>query len=309
MTRKRKISYSELLTPAAPPVVPASDAAAAGSPESVPPESVPPAASAPDKSQAGPSRVAPTPEPDAGAPDAPRRRRADRARSPRDLAEALNERLAHERGASPPPVPAAGPLVVAPAPAAGEEAADTRDAEARPPWTAEQEADAMELLASSAIAAIPFKERARARVGSVELLLFRVGHELFAAPLASVDEVVELPAIRHLPEMADDMLGMFALRGRMIPIYSPSRSLGVSLGATPTAALVVRAGAHRVALAVDDVDDVLDLDLGTLRDAPGVEDADGILLGVARRGRDLVAVLDGDALVVACLTDRPLETS
>lgn len=307
MTRKRKISYSELLTPPAAPAAPpapVADAAAVGSP--VP---VSPTASAPDESPAEPSRMTPTPEPDRVDYDAQRRRRADRARSPRDLAEALNERLAHERGASPPPVPAAGPLVVAPTRAAGGESADAPGAEARRQWTMQQEDDAMDFLASSAIASIPFKERARARVGSVELLLFRVGHELFAAPLRSVDEVVELPAIRHLPEMADDMLGMFALRGRMIPIYSPSRALGVSLGATPTAALVVRAGAHRVALAVDDVDDVLDLDLGTLRDAPGVDDADGILLGVARRGRDLVAVLDGDALVVACLTDRPLETS
>lgn len=306
MTRKRKISYSELLKPAAPPVAP---------PAAVPAQDATPAdatvatsqaASAPPDPIAAPPRDNAPPDQSGGAR---RRRRADQAESPRDLAAALNERLAHERGTPPVPVPAPG-WVVADVAAAPDRDAALDAVVARHRMTVEQVAsDTMEYAVSAAVADIPFRERARARSGSVELLLFRVGHELFAAPLASVDEVVELPAIRHLPEMADDMLGMFALRGRMMPIYSPSRSRGVSLGAAPTAALVVRAGAQRVALAVDDVDDVLDLDLGTLRDAPGVDDADGILLGVARRGRDLVAVLDGDALVVACLTDRPLETS
>lgn len=305
MTRKRKISYSELPAPDARP------------PAAQPPAAIPPAtaesspARLPDERSDEPSAAqhvrTPVPERVDGAPN-PRRRRADHAESPRDLATALNERLAHVRGEPPPPVPASDPRLADAPPSNDAGTGAEADTGARSRLTAERVAsDTMEFAVSSAVAAIPFRERARARVGSVELLLFRVGHELFAAPLASVEEAVELPAIRHLPEMADDMLGMFALRGRMMPIYSPSRPLGVSLGAAPTAALVVRAGAQRVALAVDDVDDVLDLDLGTLRDAPGVEDADGILLGVARRGRDLVAVLDGDALVAACLTDRPVE--
>lgn len=302
MTRKRKISYSELPAPdARPPAAPPSDAIAPAIAESSP-------GRLPDEPSAKQHVEAPVPGRVNDAP-APRRRRADHAESPRDLATALNERLAHVRGEPPPPVPASDPRLVDAPPSDDAGTGAEANTGARSRLTAEQVAsDTMEFAVSSAVAAIPFRERARARVGSVELLLFRVGHELFAAPLASVEEAVELPAIRHLPEMADDMLGMFALRGRMMPIYSPSRPLGVSLGAAPTAALVVRAGAQRVALAVDDVDDVLDLDLGTLRDAPGVEDADGILLGVARRGRDLVAVLDGDALVAACLTDRPLET-
>lgn len=309
MTRKRKISYSELLAPDTPPPAvppPAATSPAAARPDVPVPTPSEPAA--PDELRA-PARRKAARGPEKDAAGGERRRRADRATSPRDLAAALNERLAHERGTPPPPVPVAGPIDAESQGTSRAERAVAPDTGARPTMTAEQESDAMEFVVTSALAAVPFRDRARARAGSVELLLFRVGPELFAAPLASVEEVVELPVIRHLPEMADDMLGMFALRGRMVPIYSPSRSLGVSLGAAPTAALVVRAGAHRVALAVDDVDDVLDLDLGTLHDAPGVEDADGILLGVARRGRDLVAVLDGDALVVACLTDRPLETS
>ena len=54
------------------------------------------------------------------------------------------------------------------------------------------------------------------------------------------------------------------------------------------------------------VEDVLRVDLATLRDPPNIGD-DALLLGVARVGSQLVAVVDAEALVAACLTDRALE--
>jgi chemotaxis signal transduction protein len=108
--------------------------------------------------------------------------------------------------------------------------------------------------------------------------------------------------------MPESMLGMFDLRGRMIPVYAPARVLGVPLQSTSAATLVLRGGDQRVGIAVDDVEDVLTLDLAQLRDLPGADDADGVVLGVARNGRDLVAVLDADALVAACLSDRVMES-
>jgi purine-binding chemotaxis protein CheW len=156
---------------------------------------------------------------------------------------------------------------------------------------------------------VPLRDRARTHAGSADLLLFRVGRELFAADLSAVEEAVELAEVRRLPEMVESMLGVFTLRGRLLPVYSPTRPLGVALEGEATAALIVKAGERRIALAVDDVDDVLTIDLAALRPVPGGDDPDGILLGVARRGRDLVAVLDADALVAACLTDRVPETA
>ena len=105
------------------------------------------------------------------------------------------------------------------------------------------------------------------------------------------------------------MLGVISLRGRMLPAYSPARPLGVALARADAAALVVRAGDRRVALAVDDVDDVMTVDLAELRPVPVLagEERDAVLLGVAARGAELVAVLDADALVTACLSDQALE--
>jgi purine-binding chemotaxis protein CheW len=231
-------------------------------------------------------------------PKAPKRRAADRAESPLHLAAALNEReefQRRQRGQAPEPVVAAEIVPILP----GLESLTRPFGETEAPAP-----DPMELAVDEALRAMPFRERVRARVGRAELLLFRVGRELFATPLAAVEEAVELEEIRAIPEMPASMLGVTDLRGRMIPIYSPARTLGVDLGAAPAAALVVRSGERRVALAVDDVEDVLDADLTTLREAPGSDDADGVLAGVVRHGRMLVAVLDGEALVAACLSER-----
>jgi chemotaxis signal transduction protein len=72
-------------------------------------------------------------------------------------------------------------------------------------------------------------------------------------------------------------------------------------------ALVVRDGGGRIAIAADDVEDVLALDDDELRPVPGGDARDaGVLRGVVRRGSTLIAVVDLDALIAACrATSRP----
>lgn len=155
----------------------------------------------------------------------------------------------------------------------------------------------------------PLRERVHEHVGIADLLMFRIGDELFATDLASVEEAVTLPEIHHLPEMPAAMLGAFNLRGRLTPVYSPSRVLGVPLRGAAQAALLVRSDTRRLGLAVDDVEDVFQVDLATVREAPGTDDSDGILLGVAHHGQELVAIVDAEALVAACVTGHAMETT
>ncbi len=155
----------------------------------------------------------------------------------------------------------------------------------------------------------PLRERVHERTGTADLLMFRIGNELFATDLASVEEAVTLPKIHHLPEMPAAMLGAFNLRGRLTPVYSPSHVIGVPLRGAAQAALLVHADSRRLGLAVDDVEDVFQVDLATVREAPGTDDTDGILLGVAHHGQELVAIVDAEALVAACVTGHAMETT
>lgn len=144
--------------------------------------------------------------------------------------------------------------------------------------------------------------------GSAELLRFRVGRERFALRLAEVEEAIEGPEVHPIPEAPREMLGVVALRGRLVPVYAPARALGVRLD-TPTVALVLAGLVRAIAIAVDDVEDVFTMPADALRNAPGTDDPDGILLGVTRHGSRLVSVLDGAALAAACTADLVLETA
>lgn len=142
--------------------------------------------------------------------------------------------------------------------------------------------------------------------GTAETLVWRVGTELFACAIAAVEEAVEIEGtMRTMPEMPPAMRGVVDVRGEMLPVYTPALALGLPVDASPLAALVIRCGERRIALAVDDVDDVMTLDVATLRPAPGSGlAADALLLGVARRGGELIGIVDADALVACCLDAR-----
>jgi purine-binding chemotaxis protein CheW len=135
--------------------------------------------------------------------------------------------------------------------------------------------------------------------GTISLLMFRVGSELFALDLASVEEAVEFPALHGVPTRERHLRGVVDWRGRLLPEYSPSRVLGLE-SAADAITLVLRDGARHVGLAVDEVEDVLELAAGQLRPAPVRGAAEPVLTGLARHDGALVAILDAAALVEGC---------
>lgn len=154
----------------------------------------------------------------------------------------------------------------------------------------------------------PLRERARTGAGSAELLLFRAGGERFALALADVEEAIDLTgvALHDVPRRGAALLGVVALRGSLMPLYDAAVPLGLARGDTTTA-LVFRRGDARMALAVEDADDVLVADLAALRPPPhaGGDARAALLLGVLQHDSDLVGVLDGEALLAACRAESP----
>lgn len=134
-----------------------------------------------------------------------------------------------------------------------------------------------------------------------ELLLFRIGAEFFAVDLAAVEEAIEVPDVHRLPDMPSAMLGVFTLRGRMLPVYSPAVCLDVSATTDAAVVLVMRShGEQRVGLAVDDIEDVIQLDPAMMHRPPMPDPDDTILLGVTRHGTEPVGVVDAASLIATC---------
>ena len=145
---------------------------------------------------------------------------------------------------------------------------------------------------------LSFRERVRRRTGLAQLLVFRVARELFAVELVTAEEALDMPELHRLPEMAPSMLGVFTLRGSLVSVFEPQPALGIRCQERGTV-VVFCGGERRIAIATDDVDDVISVDLRDVREAPGTRTKDEALLGIVHRDADLIALLDAHALVAA----------
>jgi chemotaxis signal transduction protein len=133
------------------------------------------------------------------------------------------------------------------------------------------------------------------------VLVFAVGAERFGVELRAVEEAIEAPEVQPVPEAPPGLLGVFRLRERLLPLFSPARVLGPKT-VTGDVVLVMRSGARRIGLAVDDALDVIPLELEELHDPPPGANDDDVVAGLLWRDRALVTVLDARALVGACTT-------
>jgi chemotaxis signal transduction protein len=168
--------------------------------------------------------------------------------------------------------------------------------------------------AHGSAAVLRFRERVRARIGTAELLAFRVGAEHFAFDVRALDEAIEAPTIHAAPlsvgMAADGVPGSGApaapvLRGlahvgeRSIPVFDTARLLGVREGGVAAHVLVMRSGTRRIGLIADEVDDVITVDLAAIKPPP-IDAGDELLLGVTWDGTVLTSILDARALITAC---------
>lgn len=122
-------------------------------------------------------------------------------------------------------------------------------------------------------------------------LLVRVEGRAFGVPLVSVLEVADTGDVLEVPRYTPALRGLTSAKGRLVPLVHLGALLG-GRSAPPerghSQVLVMLAGGRVAALEVDDADEVV-------REAPLPVPAGEDLpwaRGVARRGDDLVPVLD-----------------
>ena len=131
-------------------------------------------------------------------------------------------------------------------------------------------------------------------------IVVRVGNERFAFDATAVEEAVDAPVVEWVPVAPDAMLGQLQHRGRMIGAWDAGRLFHLGTPTRAGAAIVLRDGAGRVALAVDDVTEMTRFEAIDLRPAPPGSDPEGVLSGVSVHatggGAALVNVVRVDAL-------------
>lgn len=136
--------------------------------------------------------------------------------------------------------------------------------------------------------------RARLERGEgVQVVAFRLGSELHGCDVAVVEEALTRQRIHPLPDQPPEMLGVVMLRGEMLPVLDLGPALGVAADREARrAVLVVVLEDARVGVAVDRLEEVLEVPADALRPAPHAGERDPHVAAVARMEAGLVNLID-----------------
>ncbi len=151
-----------------------------------------------------------------------------------------------------------------------------------------------------------------------QVLTLGIRDALFAVPVTSVQEILDLRPIASLPHAPADLLGVIDVRGDTVPVSDLRAMLGLEPAEDSEATRIVvlrfrTAGREAVvALKADRVFEVTALDAGEISELP----EDGLLrwesrmvAGLGRRNGSFVTVLDLQAMFGHAALDTPAASS
>ena len=130
-----------------------------------------------------------------------------------------------------------------------------------------------------------------------------VGGERFAFPVTDVEEAIDAPQIDWVPGAAHGLAGQMRYRDRTVSAFDGGWALGVTRTTDGGTALILRDGTRRLAVMVDDVDDLTSFPPDAVHAVPAGTDSDGVLSGVWLAGAaQLVGLVNTEALLIRLAT-------
>lgn len=136
-----------------------------------------------------------------------------------------------------------------------------------------------------------------------QLVVFSLGSEEYALPIASVHEIIRYTEPRSVVSEAAWIRGVIGLRGKIVPIYDLAARLGLAAQADCGKIVIVETGAEQVGVMVDDVEEVLTVSREQLEDVPSAT-GDSID-AIAKIGDRLVILLNPEGLFERASVDEP----
>jgi purine-binding chemotaxis protein CheW len=129
-----------------------------------------------------------------------------------------------------------------------------------------------------------------------QFVTFEVAHELFASPMAPVQEIIRVPELARMPLASPALLGLANLRGRVLPIVSLRQIFGLPdvPHTDATRALVIDLGSP-MGFVVDRVTNVIAVDDKQLEPVSSIQstvDSDFLTAVIKGDKAELTMVLD-----------------
>jgi purine-binding chemotaxis protein CheW len=136
-----------------------------------------------------------------------------------------------------------------------------------------------------------------------QLVVFSLGSEEYALPIASVHEIIRYTEPRSVVSEAAWIRGVIGLRGKIVPIYDLASRLGLMVDSEAGKIVIVETGAEQVGVMVDDVEEVLTVTADQLEDVPSAEGHS--IDAIAKIGDRLVILLNPEGLFARASADEP----
>ncbi|MBI5302724.1 MAG: chemotaxis protein CheW [Chloroflexi bacterium] len=130
--------------------------------------------------------------------------------------------------------------------------------------------------------------------GHVQLLTFKLDDQEYALDIANVVQVVRMVAITRAPHVANAVVGIINLRGKVIPVVDVRKRCGLPVKEHDlnTQLLIAQAGGRMVALTVDVVSEVLTMPTSNIESTRAVGAEMEFLSAIGKLGDRLILILD-----------------
>jgi purine-binding chemotaxis protein CheW len=140
-------------------------------------------------------------------------------------------------------------------------------------------------------------------VSSQQLVVFSLGSEEYALPIAAVHEIIRFTEPRTVVSAVPWIRGVIALRGKIIPIFDLASRMGLLATESESGKIViVETGTGQAGVVVGDVEEVLTVTSDQLEDVPTA--AGETIEAIAKIGDRLVILLNPDGLFAGARPDE-----
>ncbi len=129
-----------------------------------------------------------------------------------------------------------------------------------------------------------------------KIVVFKLGKQLWGIDLKYVREVVRVKQYTKVPTTTDYVLGVFNLRGQIVPLLDISKILNVERESSDTA-IILNYNEEAAGFSVDSVVGVVSISDGEVLPPP--TEAGEYVKGVLKRDRELISVLDTERVLEA----------
>ena len=130
---------------------------------------------------------------------------------------------------------------------------------------------------------------------SQQLVVFSLGSEEYALPIAAVHEIIRFTEPRSVASEVAWIRGVIGLRGKIIPIFDLAARLDLAgSGSDPGKIVIVETGTGQAGMVVGDVEEVLTVTAEQLEAVPSADTQ--TIESIAKIGDRLVILLNPDGL-------------